>query len=234
MAAVELGRLINLLRDMQTHVFEVLPWTAGLPRMMQRAIDLEKSIRSGIEAHGTMQYHGQKVYAYEVDGIGNAIFMDDANVPSLLSLPFLGFLDAADPMYQRTRSLVLSKYNPWFFKGSLGIGGIGGPHVGIGHIWPMSLMMQAWSSNNVSEVRLLLEQLMDSSFPNSLMHESFSKDTFKDFTRKWFAWANTLFGDLMLKISSDAVLYPAANLSKPLDLVALIRNWGQNDGITLV
>jgi len=31
-------------------------------------------------------------YAYEVNGLGSQYLMDDANVPSLMSLPYLGFL----------------------------------------------------------------------------------------------------------------------------------------------
>mmetsp|Transcript_69849 Transcript_69849/g.161594 ORF Transcript_69849/g.161594 Transcript_69849/m.161594 type:complete len:125 (-) Transcript_69849:27-401(-) len=112
-----------------------------------------------------------------------------------------------------------------YFKGSLGIGGVGGPHVGAGMIWPMSLMVQAWTSRDVSEVSCLLQQLMEVSAPNSLMHESFNVDDLSRFTRPWFAWANTLFGELVLKVASDPVLYQAANLSKPLDLVSLIGRW---------
>merc|ERR1712232_422400 len=118
-------------------------------------------------------------------------------------------------MYQATRRLLLSEYNPWYFKGSLGIGGIGGPHVGTGYIWPMSLMIQAWTSTDVQEVSRLLAELTRTSFPNSLMHESFDKDTLVAPTRLWFAWANTLFGDLVLKVAADPVVYRAANLTRP-------------------
>merc|ERR1712203_512172 len=98
--------------------------------------------------------------------------MDDANVPSLLSLPLLGFIEEADAVYQATRRLVLSEHNPWYFEGSLGIGGVGGPHKGADMIWPMALMVQAWTSTDVQEVGRLLEQLVVTASPNSLMHES--------------------------------------------------------------
>lgn len=87
-----------------------------------------------------------KVFAFEVDGFGSAYFMDDANIPSLLSLPYLGFVDRNDPIYKNTRKFVLSEYNPYFFKGEAGEG-IGGPHVGPGYIWPMSIIMRAYTSD---------------------------------------------------------------------------------------
>ena len=118
--------------------------------------------------------------------------------------------------------------------GSLGIAGIGGPHVGANSIWPMSLMVQAWTAVDEHEVSRLLQQLMVTSDPNSLMHESFNKDTLSSYTRPWFAWANTLFGDLVLKIASDQVLYRAINLKKPLDLVKLVKRWNHEREIVVV
>ena len=87
-----------------------------------------------------------KVFAFEVDGFGSAYFMDDANIPSLLSLPYLGYVDRNDPIYKNTRKFVLSEYNPYFFKGEAGEG-LGGPHVGPGYIWPMSIIMRAYTSD---------------------------------------------------------------------------------------
>ena len=87
-----------------------------------------------------------KVFAFEVDGFGSAYFMDDANIPSLLSLPYLGYVDKNDPIYKNTRKFVLSEYNPYLFKGEAGEG-IGGPHVGPGYIWPMSIIMRAYTSD---------------------------------------------------------------------------------------
>ena len=101
-----------------------------------------------------------KVYAFEVDGYGSRVFMDDANVPSLLALPFLGCVDVNDPVYQNTRRLVLSPSNPYFFKGKAGEG-IGGPHIGFNYIWPMSLIMRATTSNDEKEIRYCIETLRD-------------------------------------------------------------------------
>merc|ERR1739841_427268 len=91
-------------------------------------------------------------------------------------------------------------------------------------------MIQAWTSDDVEEVSMLLKQLMATSAPNSLTHESFDKDLLNSFTRPWFAWANTLFGDLVLKVARDPVLYRAANLTQPLDLTALIKRWSPPGG----
>ena len=140
-----------------------------------------------------------KVYAYEVNGFGSYNLMDDANVPSLLSLPYLNALAVEDPVYQSTRKLVLSTYNPFFFKGKAGEG-IGGPHAGMFMIWPLSIIMRALTSRDDAEIKRCLQWLVKDHGGTGFMHESFHKDDATKFTRKWFAWANTLFGELMMEI----------------------------------
>ncbi|HSD67286.1 MAG TPA: glycoside hydrolase family 125 protein [Vicinamibacteria bacterium] len=142
------------------------------------------------------------VWAYEVDGFGNALFMDDANVPSLLSLPYLGCGTAADPAYVRTRRLVLSEDNPYFFRGRAAEG-VGGPHVGLGMIWPLGITMRALTSADDGEVLSCLRALKGTHAGTGFMHESFHRDDPARFTRKWFAWANTLFGELVLKVRAE-------------------------------
>jgi meiotically up-regulated gene 157 (Mug157) protein len=139
-----------------------------------------------------------EVLAYEVDGFGNQLFMDDANVPSLLALPYLGALSQHDPLYQNTRRMVLSETNPYFFKGKAAEG-IGGPHVGMNYIWPMSIIIRALTSSDKTEISKCLSWLKTTHAGTGFMHESFNKDDATDFTRKWFAWANTLFGELIIK-----------------------------------
>ncbi|MDN3549831.1 glycoside hydrolase family 125 protein [Mucilaginibacter aquaedulcis] len=139
-----------------------------------------------------------KILAFEVDGYGNQLFMDDSNVPSLLALPYLDSLPATDPLYQNTRRFVLSLSNPYFFKGTAAEG-IGGPHVGIGYIWPMAIIMRGLTSSNKEEITECLRLLKTTHAGTGFMHESFNKDNPADFTRKWFAWANTLFGELIIK-----------------------------------
>lgn len=143
-----------------------------------------------------------KVYAFEVDGFGNYVCMDDANVPSLLALPFLDCVDVNDPVYRNTRKLVLSPSNPYFFKGKAGEG-IGGPHIGFDYIWPMSIIMRATTATDPKEVHYCLEMLRDTDGGTGFMHESFHKDDPTNFTRKWFAWVNTLFGQLIIKLIDE-------------------------------
>ena len=125
--------------------------------------------------------------------------MDDANVPSLLALSYLDPEMADDPIYKRTRRFVWSEDNPFFFKGKAGEG-IGGPHVGYDMIWPMSIMMKAFTSNDDAEIKWCIETLMKTDAGTGFMHESFNKDDPENFTREWFAWQNTLFGELILSL----------------------------------
>jgi meiotically up-regulated gene 157 (Mug157) protein len=124
--------------------------------------------------------------------------MDDANVPSLLSLPYLGAMDSQDPVYQNTRRMLLSSHNPFYFAGKAAHG-IGSPHTGIDLIWPMSITMRALTSQSDDEIRECLQLLRATHGGTGFMHESFHKDDPTKFTRKWFAWANTLFGELVWK-----------------------------------
>ena len=144
----------------------------------------------------------EKIIAYEADGFGNQLFMDDANAPSLLSLPYLGCISNHDIIYLNTRRFLLSDSNPYFFKGKAGEG-IGSPHTGMEKIWPISIIMRALTSNNDDEIKLCLGILKESNAGTGFMHESFDKDNPADFSRKWFAWANTLFGELILKLYNE-------------------------------
>lgn len=140
-----------------------------------------------------------KVYAFEVDGFGNALLMDDANAPSLLSLPYLSGVPASSPIYQATRSLVWSPRNPYFFRGKVAEG-IGGPHVGYDMAWPMSLTMRALTSESDEEILDCLDMLLATDGGTGFIHESFNVDNPSEFTREWFAWQNGLFGELVLKL----------------------------------
>ncbi|MET0465000.1 MAG: glycoside hydrolase family 125 protein [Chitinophagaceae bacterium] len=140
-----------------------------------------------------------KIYAFEVNGYGSYNLMDDANVPSLLSMPYLGSVNSSDPVYQNTRRYVWSSENPFFFKGSAGEG-IGGPHAGMDMIWPMSIIMRGLTTNNPAEIKQCLSWLQATHGGTGFMHESFHKNDPAKFTRKWFAWANTLFGELIMNV----------------------------------
>jgi uncharacterized protein len=164
---------------------------------------LADEVAAALVLHALVPHPRQgTVWAYEVDGFGNALFMDDANVPSLLSLPYLGCGTAGDPAYVRTRRLVLSEDNPYFFRGKAAEG-VGGPHVGLRMIWPLGITVRALTSTNDAEVVSCLRALRGTHAGTGFMHESFHQDDPARFTRKWFAWANALFGELVLKVRAE-------------------------------
>lgn len=140
-----------------------------------------------------------KIYALEIDGFGNALFMDDANVPNLLSIPYLGYTSYDNEIYKNTRKFSLSKSNPWFNEGKFAKG-IGGPHVGENKIWPLGLIMQALTTDDDEEIFCCLKTLKNTHAGTGFIHESFDVNNPKDFSRSWFAWANTLFGELILHL----------------------------------
>ncbi|HEV2399617.1 MAG TPA: glycoside hydrolase family 125 protein [Candidatus Sulfotelmatobacter sp.] len=164
---------------------------------------LASEIESALSEYGRVrQEKGGEIWAYEVDGFGNQIFMDDANLPSLLGLPYLGCCPADDPVYRRTRSRILSSANPYFFKGAAAEG-VGGPHIGLDMIWPMSIITRALTSSDASEIRQCLRWLNTTDAGSGFVHEAFHKNDPAQFTRPWFAWANSLFGELIVKVSQE-------------------------------
>ncbi|MDR3132518.1 MAG: glycoside hydrolase family 125 protein [Prevotellaceae bacterium] len=180
---------------------EIYTSVIGDSRFAAQCTTLAAEVETAVNKYGVTERAGYgKVYAYEVDGFGNCLCMDDANVPSLLSLPYLGYCDATDELYQNTRRLIWSKDNPYFFSGAVAEG-VGGPHIGYDYIWPMSIAMRALTSTDEEEIRRCVKTLRDTDGNTGFMHESFHKDDAAKFTRKWFAWANTLFGELIVKVS---------------------------------
>lgn len=161
---------------------------------------LAQEVSAALKKYATVQ-HPQygKIYAFETDGFGSSLLMDDANVPSLLSLPYLGAVSANDAIYKNTRRFVWSAANPFFFKGSAAEG-IGGPHVGMDMVWPLSIIMRGLTSANDAEIKTCVQALIKTHGDTGFMHESFHKDHPERFTRKWFAWANTIFGEFILQL----------------------------------
>lgn len=163
---------------------------------------LADEVAAALEKHAVMHdAEGREFWAYEVDGYGNQLFMDDANVPSLLALPYLGCVKRDNPRYLRTRELAWGGRNPYFFQGTAAAG-IGGPHEGLGMIWPMSITVRALTSHDAGEIRQCLDWLGTTDADTGFMHEAFDKDDPSHFTRAWFAWANSLFGELMVDLSA--------------------------------
>jgi meiotically up-regulated gene 157 (Mug157) protein len=163
---------------------------------------LATEIESAAAQYGRMSVAGQEVWAYEVDGFGNQLFIDDANTPGLLGLPYLGCCSLDDALYRRTRIRILSDANPYFFKGKVAEG-IGGPHEAMDMIWPMSIIMRALTSTDDDEIRQCLRWIKASHAGTGFIHETFHKDDATRFTRSWFAWANSLFGELIVKLSQE-------------------------------
>lgn len=163
---------------------------------------LAREIEAALHAHASID-HGTRgrVWAYEVDGYGNALSMDDANVPNLLSLPYLGWCAVSDPTYRRTRALVLSWDNPWF-HGGRAAQGIGSPHTPGRRIWPIAIIMRALTSINDVETAECLRTLARTDAGTGFMHEAFDADDPAQYSRPWFAWANSLFGELMLEVAA--------------------------------
>lgn len=165
--------------------------------LANEATALANEVKTALKHHATTTHPKfGRIYAYEVNGYGSYNLMDDANVPSLLALPYLNGVPANDPVYQNTRRFVWSLENPFFFRGKAGEG-IGGPHVGVDMIWPISLSIRGLTATNDAEVQQSLRTLVATHGGTGFMHEAFYKDDANRFTRKWFAWANTLFGELV-------------------------------------
>ncbi len=169
----------------------------GDTELANNAMKLAYEVNNALAKHALTS--DGKMMAYEVNGFGSTLLMDDANVPSLLSLPYLGAMEKTNPLYINTRKFVLSENNPFFFKGKAGEG-IGGPHVGIDMIWPISITMRGLTSNEDQEIKNCLNTLQHTHANTGFMHESFHKDDAGNFSRKWFAWANTLFGEFVWKV----------------------------------
>jgi len=169
--------------------------------LANEAHGLATEVEAALKQHAIAKTASGTIWAYEVDGFGSQSLMDDANVPSLLGLPYIESSPDAE-LYARTRAFVWSEKNPWFFKGTAGEG-ISGPHEGKDMIWPMSQMIYALTSKSSEEIGHSLAMLKASSVGTGFMHESYFKDDAKRFTRPWFAWANTLFGELIVKVAAE-------------------------------
>ncbi|SFQ81120.1 glycoside hydrolase family 125 protein [Hymenobacter arizonensis] len=182
--------------------------TAALFQQMDFAAEctaLADEVHAALKEHAVIEHKKfGRMLAYEIDGSGSFYLIDDANVPSLLSLPYLGAIGPEDEeIYQNTRRFLLSHGdNPYYAKGTVAEG-ISGPHAGKDNIWPMSVIMRALTSNRDEDILNSLKTLKATHAGTGFMHESFNKDDASKFTRKWFAWANTLFGEFIVKIADE-------------------------------
>lgn len=174
--------------------------------MAASAAALAEEIDDGIQTYGIYRHpEFGPIYAYETDGFGNYNLMDDANVPSLLSIPYLGYRDKDDPIYRNTRRFILSAGNPYYYEGQYARG-IGSPHTPHRYIWPIALSMQGLTSADHGEMRDMIRTLIETDGDTKFMHEGFHVDDPAKFTRPWFAWANSLFAELVCKAIEEGIL----------------------------
>ncbi|HEY1901418.1 MAG TPA: glycoside hydrolase family 125 protein [Terracidiphilus sp.] len=197
---------LRKLAELATHVLDD-------PKLAAESEALAAEVNRAIQQYGKIR-HAQfgEIWAYEVDGYGNALMIDDADAPGLVTLSYLESCTLDDPLYQRTRRFALSDSNPYFCHGTAAEG-VGSPHEGIGTIWPMSITYRVLTTTDEREIRQCLRWLRDTTAGTGFMHESFKKDDASSFTRPWFAWANTLFGELIVKLAADHSGLLASSLS---------------------
>jgi meiotically up-regulated gene 157 (Mug157) protein len=187
MAAAELGRLAELLLYL------------GQTALADRARVMSDDLRRAVNRYGIVDHpiHGP-IYAYEVDGYGSVLLMDDAGIPGLLSLPYLDAVAADDPVYMNTRAYVLSEDNPYYHRG-VAVAGIGSPHTNHGSVWPMGLIAKGLTSTDPSEVEAVVYKIAEIDGGTGFVHESVNPDDPTRFTRGWFAWVNGLYGELIAR-----------------------------------
>lgn len=174
--------------------------------LIEKCRILRSEIKKGIEKFAIVEHenHG-RIYACEVNGKGDYFLFDDANVPSLLSAPYLGFCDYDDETYLRTRSFILSKDNPYYYEGKFAKG-VGSPHTPDGYIWHIALSMQGLTSTSHDEIRDILRMLETTDGGTGYMHEGFDANNPDTFTRSWFSWSCALFAELVEKAVDEKII----------------------------
>ncbi|WP_261805985.1 glycoside hydrolase family 125 protein [Lapidilactobacillus luobeiensis] len=183
--------ILNYLQEICTEIL-------AEPELATTAQRLATEIQTGIERFGTTtNAAGKKIYAYEVDGLGHTLIMDDGNIPNLLSAPYLGYLPENEPTYLATRQTLLSPENPYYYAGKFGAG-LGSPHTPPDYIWPIALSIQGLTQPDHEEKQRLLQLLAATTAGTNMMHEGFDVEDPRNFTREWFSWANMMFCELLL------------------------------------
>jgi meiotically up-regulated gene 157 (Mug157) protein len=177
------------------------------------AQSLRDEVQRGIQRFGMVPVskYGY-IYAYEVDGLGHAILTDDANVPSLLSAPYIGYMPANDRYYLNTRNFLLSQDNPSYYTGNLARG-IGSYHTPDHWVWPLAMVMQGLTASSQTEKQNVLNQLLASDPGDHLLHESFDPNDPKRFTRPDFGWPNALFSEFVMTSFQGVAQIPMGDTS---------------------
>ena len=181
-------------------MMEKIKGDANLARLCH---DLADEVEQALKEYAIVNHpRANRIYAYEIDAFGNYYCTDDGNIPSLLSLPYLGAVSAENTLYRNTRRMLLSSENPYYCEGKAAKG-MGGPHVGMDMIWPLGVIIQGLTSSDDGEIKGCLTTLKQTHAGTGFMHEAFNKDNPTKFTRAWFAWANTIFGEFVLKTFNE-------------------------------
>lgn len=172
------------------------------PDLASECTQLGHGIREGIYTYGVADHPVfGKVFADEVDGYGSRLLMDDASPPSLLSLPYLGFMDASDELYRATRRMVLSKEgNPYYVVGSE-MEGQGSAHINVKTMWPVGTIIRILTSDDDEEIRRCLQILKKSSPGLGLVHEGMDVNDWTKILRTWYAWGNSAFAEMILDLA---------------------------------
>ena len=166
-------------------------------KLAESAQNLRKEIHKAIEKYGhTKTEEFGEVYAYETDGYGMYHLMDDANVPSLLSIKYLGYPTDRE-LAENTRNMILSEANPYYYKGKAA-SGIGSPHTPANYIWHIGMAMEGLTSDRRTVKESVLEKMIETTGSTGLMHEGFHADDPSRYTREWFSWANAMYCELLL------------------------------------
>ncbi|WP_167958486.1 glycoside hydrolase family 125 protein [Anaerosporobacter faecicola] len=163
----------------------------------KEARNFAREVREAIEKLAIVPGEKKEYYAYEVDGFGQYLVMDDANLPSLLSMPYFGYCCNQEERYRNTREVVLSDQNPYYYYGTKAKG-IGSPHTKSRSIWPMALAIQGLTSDSMQEKKEMLDLIAANDAGTNLVHESFDVDDPTAYSRPWFSWANSVFCELVL------------------------------------
>ncbi len=183
---------------------EIVSTVNGDKAFATECLTLATEVEKALKEYAIVEHKkAGKILAYEIDGYGGQYLIDDSNIPSLVSMPYLGSIGANDPLYKNTRKFLLTEGNhPYYSKGKAGEGTTG-PHAGKDMIWPMGIIIRAMTSDNTDEIKQCIAMLKATHAGAGFMHEAFYKDDATKFSRKWFAWANSLFGEFIIKISEE-------------------------------
>lgn len=170
---------------------------------LQEVRALIYELKGALEVNATIIHpEAGTILAYEIDGFGSCLLEDEPNIPNLLSLPYLNCMDIADPLYQNTRKFILSENNPYFIKGK-NTEGYSSPHISNNYIWHLSIIMRALTSSDKEEIKRCLGMIKSTHAGTGFMHEGFDRNNPEKYTRSWFSWANSLFGELVVKLWNE-------------------------------